>query len=247
MKGTTCLASGIPVPERICHHLKYANNAKNWGAFSKTFNELYVSGQSAQMKYGEDNKQFQMGNPMSRSIIKSSDGQSDYMKNIVSRYELLDSDVKKKCPFDSRMEECLELYFTEVLLAFEDHYHYFAKEEVVDLDIENVMKNFKQNLHVATNVIDKAESPMHFHVDSASNFPTILTQAPIMDTAFKGGELFLLDNSFVCDYKCGDVVMIPGSKVYHAVLPFSIEQNIKSISEQNPLRFSCSIYNNKNL
>ena len=131
-------------------------------------------------------------------------------------------------------------------LTFEDHYHYFAKDKVVDLDIENVMKNFKQNLHVATNVIDNAESRMHFHVDSASNFLTILTQAPIMDTAFKGGELFLLDNSFVCDYKCGDVVMIPGSKVYHAVLPFSIEQNIKLMSEQNPLRFSCSIYNNKN-
>ena len=196
------------------------------------------------MKYGTDEKQFQIGNLMSRSIIKSSEDKSNYIKNIETRYEQLDNDVKRKCPFDAEMKECLALYFSEVLLAFEHHYHYFAKEEEVDLDIENVMTNFRQNLHVATNVLDKGESRMHFHLDSASNFPTILTQAPIMDTAFKGGELFLLDNSFVCDYKCGDIVLIPGRKVYHAVLPFSIEENIKSTSEQNPLRFSCSIYNN---
>ena len=184
IKGTTCLASGKPVPEQICHHLKYANNAKNWGAFSKTFNELYVSGQSAQMKYGTDEKQFQIGNLMSRSIIKSSEDKSNYIKNIETRYEQLDNEVKRKCPFDAEMKECLALYFSEVLLAFEHHYHYFAKEEEVDLDIENVMTNFRQNLHVATNVSDKGESRMHFHLDTASNFLMILTQAPgpIMET-----------------------------------------------------------------
>lgn len=244
-KGTTCQASGLPLPSQICKHLKYANNVKNWGTSSKTFNELYVSGYSAQLNYGDDDKQFQIGSAMRRSIIKSSDEKSNYIDKIERRYEQLDDDVKKKCPLDANMKKCLRVYFKEVLLAFENHYHYFATEEEVEMDMENIMKDFKQNLHVATNILDKAESRMHFHLDTSSNFPTILTQAPIMEKSFKGGELFLLDNSFVCDYKCGDIVMIAGSKVVHAVLPFSIDEKNKSISEQNPLRFSCSIYNNK--
>ena len=245
IQGTTCLASGLPLPESISHHLKFANNAKNWGAFSKPFNELVVSGKSAQMKYGDDNKQFQVGNPMSRLVIKSSEGKSNFINKIERRYEKLDRDVKKRCPLDTVMKECLELYFEEVLISFQDNYHYFVKEDKVDLDMEHIMKCFIQNLDVATNVVDNGASRMHLHLDSDSNFPTILTQAPIMETEFKGGELFILDNSFVCDYKCGDIVMIRGSKVFHTVLPFSIDDKSKSNSDKYPLRFSCSIYNNK--
>lgn len=195
-----------------------------------------MSGFSAQLNYGYDDKQFQVGNAMRRSIIKSSDEKSDYIDKIERRYEQLDEDVKRKCPLNMDMQKCLQTYFKEVLLAFEKHYHHFVTEKEVKLDMDNIMTSFKQNLHVATNILDKAESRMHFHLDTKSNFPTILTQAPIMQKSFKGGELFLLDNSFVCDYKCGDIVMIPGSKVVHAVLPFSIDEKNKSISEQNPLR-----------
>ena len=182
---------------------------------------------------------------MSRLIIKSSKDKSNYIKKIERRYEQLDPDVKTMCPLDAGMKECLELYFEEVLISFEQNYHYFVKEEKVDLDMEHIMKCFRQNLHVATNVLDTGSSRMHFHFDSDTNFPTILTQAPIMETEFKGGKLFILDNSFVCDYKCGDIVMIPGSKVFHAVLPFSIDDKSKSNSDKYRLRFSCSIYNNK--
>ena len=255
-KGTTCLSAGIPRGDIISKYLSNANNLRNWGVSLSgpkrvELLQIKLSGKSARLQYGDD-KEFQIGNGLKRSIIRSREDKSDYLRQIVRAYNNLDPDVKASLPMDLHMLQCLKAYFSEVLMAFKDNYHYFVdkgffveKESNIP-EMDEVMESFERNLHIASNTLDNRESRMHLHLDTPSNFPTILTKTDIMENEFKGGELFILDNSFLCNYKCGDIVLIPGSKVFHSVLPFSIDPNLKGISHQNPLRFSCSIYNNKN-
>ena len=249
-KGTTCLSAGIPHGDIISKYLANANNLKNWGASISgpkrvELLQIKLSGKSARLQYGDD-KEFQIGNGLKRSIIRSREDKSDYLRQIDRAYNNLDPDVKTLRPMDLHMLQCLKAYFSEVLMAFKNNYHYFLEKGSKVHNMDQVMESFERNLHIATNILDNRESRMHLHLDTPSNFPTILTKTDIMENEFKGGELFILDNSFLCYYKCGDIVLIPGSKVFHSVLPFSIDPNLKGISHQNPLRFSCSIYNNKN-